>query len=110
MGRLTPQAGSQPQLGGRGAGLQCRASNCSDSPAAVKAWLPSPPGPQPPPASVPAGGCRQLVRDARAGCQACSSPGVETGEAARELIDDNSDGFCSSAAFRPGGLMGLSRN
>lgn len=37
-------------------------------------------------------------------------PEVETRESARELIDDESDRFCSSADFGPGGLMGLCRN
>ena len=66
----------RPGLSGSwGSGLQwgVGGSNCSDSPAAVKAWLLLVPSPlqrlcQP-------RGCGQLVRDGHAGCQAFSSPG-----------------------------------
>lgn len=57
VGGISGGEADPPRLGlsgSWGAGLQWGASNFSDSPAAVKAWLPSPPGPQPPPASVPA--------------------------------------------------------
>lgn len=60
-------------------------------------------------------GCRQLVRDGLGPGLLFplgdGFPEVETRESRlRELIDDESDRFCSSAAFGPGGLMGLCRN